>query len=69
MNVVLQAMTHVRPLRDYLLLESNLVREGESTSVLVERLGEFVRKIWNPRAFKCHVSPHEVVQACRFIDH
>ena len=30
--------------------------------LLVQRFGELVRKIWNPRNFKCHVSPHEMLQ-------
>lgn len=28
-----------------------------------ERFGELMRKIWNPRNFKAHVSPHEMLQA------
>ena len=27
------------------------------------RFGELVRKLWNPRHFKAHVSPHEMLQA------
>jgi U4/U6.U5 tri-snRNP-associated protein 2 len=30
---------------------------------LVKRFGELVRKLWNPRNFKAHVSPHEMLQA------
>lgn len=30
---------------------------------LVHRLGELLRKLWNPRNFKAHVSPHEMLQA------
>lgn len=33
-------------------------------SLLVSRFGEFVRKLWNPRAFKGQVSPHELMQVC-----
>ena len=29
---------------------------------LVQRFSILVRKIWNPRAFKSHVSPHELLQ-------
>ena len=29
----------------------------------VQRLGELFRKLWNPRNFKAHVSPHEMLQA------
>lgn len=31
--------------------------------MLVRRLGELFRKLWNPRNFKSHVSPHEMLQA------
>jgi U4/U6.U5 tri-snRNP-associated protein 2 len=30
---------------------------------LVQRFGELLRKMWNPRNFKAHVSPHELLQA------
>ena len=30
----------------------------------VNRFGELIRKIWNPRNFKAHVSPHEMLQVC-----
>lgn len=30
--------------------------------VLAQRLGELFRKLWNPRNFKSHVSPHEMCQ-------
>lgn len=32
-------------------------------SILVQRLGELFRKVWNPRHFRAHVSPHEMLQA------
>lgn len=56
-NVVVQALSHVPPLRNYLLLE-----DFSSKPELVKRLSILVRKIWNPRAFKSHVSPHELLQ-------
>jgi len=31
--------------------------------ILVQRFGELIRKLWNPRNFKAHVSPHEMLQA------
>ncbi|XP_017771109.1 PREDICTED: U4/U6.U5 tri-snRNP-associated protein 2 isoform X2 [Nicrophorus vespilloides] len=66
-NVVLQALSHVKPLRDYFLREesySNVKRPpGDSTYLLVTRFGELMRKLWNPRNFKVHVSPHEMLQA------
>jgi U4/U6.U5 tri-snRNP-associated protein 2 len=56
-NVVVQALSHIPPLRNYFMLE-NFAQSPE----LVKRLSILVRKIWNPRAFKSHVSPHELLQ-------
>ncbi|KAL2068513.1 hypothetical protein VTL71DRAFT_14850 [Oculimacula yallundae] len=56
-NVVVQALSHVPPLRNYFMME-----EFSSSPELVKRLSILVRKIWNPRAFKSHVSPHELLQ-------
>jgi U4/U6.U5 tri-snRNP-associated protein 2 len=56
-NVVVQALSHVPPLRNYLLLD-----DFSSKPELVKRLSILVRKTWNPRAFKSHVSPHELLQ-------
>ncbi|KAM0335687.1 hypothetical protein ACHAQA_000737 [Verticillium albo-atrum] len=57
LNVILQALSHVAPLRNYFLLE-----DFTSRSELAKRTSILVRKIWNPRAFKAHVSPHELLQ-------
>ncbi|CRJ87012.1 hypothetical protein BN1723_000219, partial [Verticillium longisporum] len=57
LNVILQALSHVVPLRNYFLLE-----DFSSRSELAKRTSILVRKIWNPRAFKAHVSPHELLQ-------
>jgi len=56
-NVVIQALSHIPPLRNFLMLES-----FDGKPELVKRLSILVRKIWNPRAFKSHVSPHELLQ-------
>ncbi|CZT49603.1 related to SAD1-SnRNP assembly defective [Rhynchosporium secalis] len=56
-NVVVQALSHVPPLRNYFMME-----DFSSSPELVKRLSILVRKIWNPRAFKSHVSPHELLQ-------
>lgn len=56
-NVVVQAISHVAPLRNYLLLD-----DFSTKSELVKRCSILFRKIWNPRAFKAHVSPHELLQ-------
>ncbi|KAG5743972.1 hypothetical protein H9Q69_012883 [Fusarium xylarioides] len=57
LNVIVQALAHVAPLRNYLLLE-----DFSNKTELVKRCSILVRKIWNPRAFKAHVSPHELLQ-------
>lgn len=57
LNVIVQALSHVPPLRNYFLLE-----DFSKTSELVKRTSILFRKIWNPRAFKAHVSPHELLQ-------
>jgi len=56
-NVVVQALAHVQPLRNYFMLEDLM-----SKPQLAQRFSILVRKIWNPRAFKTHVSPHELLQ-------
>ncbi|KAK4970096.1 Ubiquitin carboxyl-terminal hydrolase 10 [Elasticomyces elasticus] len=57
LNVVVQALSHVPPLRNFFMLE-----DLSSKPQLVQRFSTLVRKIWNPRAFKNHVSPHELLQ-------
>ncbi|KAK7754173.1 Ubiquitin carboxyl-terminal hydrolase 10 [Diatrype stigma] len=57
LNVVVQALSHVAPLRNFFLLEDLSARPE-----LVRRCAVLFRKIWNPRAFKNHVSPHELLQ-------
>ncbi|MCJ1339035.1 hypothetical protein MMC09_004324 [Bachmanniomyces sp. S44760] len=56
-NAVIQALAHITPLRNFLMLE-DLSQRPE----LVKRFSVLVRKIWNTRAFKSHVSPHELLQ-------
>lgn len=56
MNVVIHALLHVRPLRDFLLLTDHNGTE------LTRRFAVLARKIWNPRLFKSQVSPHEFLQ-------
>lgn len=66
-NVILQALCLVKPLRNYFLRVENYQHlkrpAGDHMMLLVQRFGELVRKIWNPRNFKTHVSPHEMLQA------
>lgn len=65
-NVIFQALSHVLPLRNYFLIESNYAstrHADDERYLLPQRFGELVRKLWNPRNFKAHVSPHEMLQA------
>ncbi|TPX32034.1 hypothetical protein SmJEL517_g04779 [Synchytrium microbalum] len=57
-NVIVQSFAHVKPLRDYFLLGD----VPSSASELVKRFGMLIRKMWNPKAFKGQVSPHELLQ-------
>lgn len=63
-NVVIQALCRVQPLRDFCLYygvtEHNLTTPKHQ---LVARFAELTKKIWNPKNFKGHVSPHELLQA------
>lgn len=66
-NVILQSLSHVKPIRDFFLIEKNYANikrpPGDTAFTLVQRFGELLRKLWNPRNFKSHVSPHEMLQA------
>lgn len=58
-NVVVHALAHVTPLRDFFLEPANY---AQSKSALVHRFGELMRKIWSTHNYKSCVSPHELVQ-------
>ncbi|CAH8872565.1 unnamed protein product [Trichobilharzia szidati] len=66
-NVILQMLSHISPLRDFFLntknYENSRISSGDQMVLLVQRFGELIRKLWNPRNFKTHVSPHEFLQA------
>ncbi|KAF3920579.1 hypothetical protein ABW21_db0200846 [Orbilia brochopaga] len=77
LNVVVHALAHVTPLRNFMMLEdlSSRPELGEypvltphspaitdKSFSLAQRFSILVRKIWNPRAFRGHVSPHELLQ-------
>ena len=57
LNVVAQALAHVPPLSHFFMLE-----DLSSRPQLVKQFSVLVRKLWNPKAFKSHVSPHELMQ-------
>ena len=56
-NVVIHALAHVPPLRNFFMLE-----DLSKSPQLTQRFSILNRKIWNPRAFRAHVSPHELLQ-------
>ncbi|RPA83063.1 cysteine proteinase [Ascobolus immersus RN42] len=58
LNVVVHALSHVAPLRNFLLL----TQLPPSAPEILQRFSILIRKIWNTRAFKSHVSPHELLQ-------
>ena len=58
LNVVVQALSHVAPVRNFFLLHSFV----QNAPQLPVRFSTLVRKIWNPKAFRNHVSPHELLQ-------
>lgn len=62
MNAILHALVHVIPLRDYFILDPHTSAPGATE--LVKRFSMFCRKVWNPKAFKGQVSPHELLQEC-----
>ncbi|XP_057960732.1 uncharacterized protein LOC131152847 [Malania oleifera] len=59
-NVTIQSLMRVTPLRDFFLIPENY---QHYKSPLVHRFGELTRKIWHARNFKGQVSPHEFLQA------
>ncbi|KEF62784.1 ubiquitin thiolesterase [Exophiala aquamarina CBS 119918] len=58
LNVVVQALAHVVPIRNFFLLHQFPL----TTSQLPVRTSTLIRKLWNSRAFRSHVSPHELLQ-------
>ncbi|KAG8490645.1 hypothetical protein CXB51_013899 [Gossypium anomalum] len=59
-NVTIQSLMRVTPLRNFFLIPENY---QHCKSQLVHRFGELTRKIWHARNFKGQVSPHEFLQA------
>jgi len=59
-NVTLQLLCRVHPLRNFFLVEANTAGIDDP---LITTFGELVRKICSSRNFKSHVSPHEFLQA------
>ena len=74
-NATLQALAHVRPLRDFflrcsttaatqqLLNPKNKKSKFIAFSPLAQCFGETIRKMWSDKRFKSTVNPHMLVQA------
>ena len=60
-NVVLHALSHVVPVRNYFLSIENY---KDLKSPLVKKFGEVIRKMWSKDNFKSVVSPQEFLQVC-----
>jgi len=60
-NVILQALVRIKPLRNFFLLH-RMERQDAIEYPLIASFGEFMRKFWNPRPFKSQISPHELIQ-------
>ncbi|KAG8387607.1 hypothetical protein BUALT_Bualt02G0038800 [Buddleja alternifolia] len=61
-NVTIQSLMRVTPLRNFFLLPENY---QDCKSQLVHRYGELTQKICHARNFKGQVSPHEFLQAVK----
>ena len=57
-NVAVQMMARVAPIRNFFLLPD--ANYPGCKSVLVQRFGELMRKLWNPRNFKGQVHGHSL---------
>jgi U4/U6.U5 tri-snRNP-associated protein 2 len=60
LNCVVHALSHVRPLRDFLLQPTGY---AQCRSAILQHLGAFTRRSWSSRNFKCGASPQELVHA------
>ena len=58
LNVVVQTLAHIGPIRNFFLLHPF----AQTAAQLPVRFSTLVRKLWNPKAFRNHVSPHELLQ-------
>ncbi|CAE6529228.1 unnamed protein product [Rhizoctonia solani] len=75
LSVIVQALLHVPPVRDFLLamntsslptpkpkINTAPAKPVKQPSELVRRFAGLAKKVWNPRLFKSQVSPHEFLQ-------
>lgn len=62
-NVVLHALSHVHPIRDFFLNPVNYSYVSREKFPIVYKFGEVIRKVWSKHNFKSMVSPHDFIQA------
>jgi U4/U6.U5 tri-snRNP-associated protein 2 len=71
-NATIQALAHVKPLRDFFLSRThkdimipskNKKKPPHRMSHLAQCFGELIRKMWSDKRFKSHVDPHMLIQA------
>ena len=61
-NVVLHALSHVKPIRDFFLNPVNYRHVKRDKAPLVYKFGEVLRKLWSKDNFKSVVAPQDFVQ-------
>lgn len=69
-NCVIQLLSRAKPLRDFCLLDntktgdhSNSITSSDLRVLVSLKFNELIKKLWNPKNFKGHVSPHEFLEA------
>ena len=69
-NCVIQLLSRAKPLRDICLLDntntgdhSNSITSSDLRVLVSLKFNELIKKLWNPKNFKGHVSPHEFLEA------
>ncbi|WRT65603.1 uncharacterized protein IL334_002548 [Kwoniella shivajii] len=63
LNVVLQLLLHIPPIRNFLIdPKTPELKEENRPTELVRRFSTLARRLWNPRLFKSQISPHEFLQ-------
>ncbi|WWD16587.1 hypothetical protein CI109_101015 [Kwoniella shandongensis] len=63
LNVILQLLLHVPPVRNFLLNpDTPELQEDRKPTELVKRFSTLAKRLWNPRLFKAQISPHEFLQ-------
>lgn len=59
MNVILQAISHTNLIKEMFLINND---SDFYKNELNKRFMIFIKKLWSPKLFKTHISPHEVLQ-------